>query len=132
MLSNLDSPSTHFAVGMICSGLLMLPLLFFRFRYWIYLPVVQTLGGVFAEVPDFPRVIGAFPSLGLHHIVDADALYRLLHTRIGDLFFFHRSIDVSGEGNFLQGMTVVICIYNFWIFVFVGKEILQRRRAANP
>lgn len=125
MLSNLDSPSSHFAVGMICSGLLMIPVLVYRFRYWVYVPIVQTLGGMFAEVPDYPKGLQYFPSLGVHRLIDTGALYETLHTW-GNLFFFHSAIDSSGRGNFLQGFVVAVVIYNFWLFIFVYREMSRR------
>ena len=92
-------------------------------------PIVQIFGGVWAVIPDLPIAINAYPSLGLNRLFDTAEAYQAFST-YGDIFFFHSSIDRSGEGKFLEGFAVCAAIFCSWILLFVFREIRRVRAAA--
>ena len=129
--SNLDSPSMHFAVGMFCAGVLCIPVLLLRPRFWPFIPLVQGLGGAFALVPDYTIILGSYPRL-FSSLPDMGAVRRTLHGDIGNLFFFHTAIDRSGEGSFLIGFALTVLQYNVWLCIFVAHYYLKRGAALAP
>ena len=129
MLADLDSPSMHFAIGMLGTLVLCLPVLVLRPGWWPFVPLVQTVGGVFALVPDWVYVLGYYPSLPFAGSVDFWAAKSALHGPIGNLFFFHSAIDRSGEGSFLRGFVLAVAQYNAWLVLFALGSVLRRRRA---
>ena len=128
MLENLDSPSMHFALGMLGTFVLCLPLLALRPRWWPLLPLAQTVGGAFALAPDWVHVFGYYPSLPFADSVDLGAVKSRLHGPLGNLFFFHSTIDTTGEGSFLRGFIITVAQYNLWLLILA---IASLRRNPN-
>jgi len=127
-LQHMDSPQMHFAVGMLCAGAIWLVVISLRPRWWLYMPLVMTAGGIWAEGPDIPLMAKYYPNLpGVHRMQD-DALSETLHTQRPNVFFFHGWIDRSGTGGSDRGWAVVLGLYNAWLCVFVAREWLRRRR----
>jgi hypothetical protein len=73
----------------------------------------MTLGGIWALVPDLPRVLQEFPSL-VPRSYNSFAVMKLeiyLHQR-GDMFFFHRFLDNQPNELAVVGFAVVVALYN--------------------
>ena len=128
-MQNLDSPPIHFAVGMLCSGVLWVFVLLFWPRLWIYWPLVMTAGGIWAEGPDLPLLTKFYPSLRLGHWISGAAWSRALHEGWPNLFFFHGWIDRSGDGGAGWGWAITVAIYAGWIAILVAY--IQLRSAAT-
>lgn len=129
LLKNLDSPPGHFAVGMVCAMVLWLPVVAFRPRWWLYTPLVMTLGGLWAEGPDLPLLFKYYPSL-IGGTPRGEGLSNTLHGKWADVFFFHGTIDRSGDGGMLKGWALTIGLYAAWSAVLIGYALLLRRRMA--
>lgn len=123
--------SMHFAMGMGCAGALAgTACLIFR-RGWRFIPAAMTLGGLWALLPDMPRFFREdFPSLPLAGILGDKSLERLLHS-IGDLFFFHQSLDAQPHELALHGLGIILILYNLSIGMLLGLERRQRNSVAN-
>lgn len=117
----------HFAVGM-CGGaaLTLAPCLILR-RGWRFIPVGMTLGGLWALIPDMPRLWREdFTGLPFASALGSKDFEVWLHS-IGDLFFFHQSFDAQPKEFALLGLAMIIGLYNLCL---VGL-LLQHRRAAR-
>jgi len=125
---DMDSPPMHFAVGMLCSGVLWLLVLMLRPRWWLAMPLVMTAGGIWAEGPDIPMAAKYYPSLPGAKWISDQAFSTTLHGDWANLFFFHGWIDQSGTGGFDRGMAIIIAIYVFWIVVLTAYVRPLRRR----
>lgn len=119
----------HFAVGMCGGGavaavggaLLRRPIR--SIRGW--LPLAMTAGGVWALVPDLPRIWREdFPSLPLASVLGSKGLERWLHG-IGDLFFFHARLDAQPRELALHGLVLILLLYNA---AAVLNLVLDRRK----
>lgn len=117
----------HFAIEMLGTAVLCIPLLLIRPRWWPVIPLLQGFGGVFAMVPDLALAYSYYPSLPMSDTVDRHAIKQFFHQNFGNVFFFHSAIDNSGEGNFLRGFLFVAIQYNAWICVFCLPHFLHRR-----
>lgn len=127
-LHNADSPPMHFAVGMLCAGAIWMVVLLVRPRWWLYMPLAMTAGGIWAEGPDIPLLAKYYPSLPGVHRVRGQARSESLHGEGADLFFFHGSIDRSGNGGSTRGCAIAVGLYNAWLCLFVAREWMRRRR----
>jgi len=119
--------SMHFAVGM-CGGaaLMAAPCLILR-RGWRRIPIAMTLGGVFATLPDCPRLWREdFTSLPFASMLGSKDFEVWLHS-IGDLFFFHRSLDAQPKEFALLGMAIIVALYNLCVLGFLWHH----RRTAS-
>jgi hypothetical protein len=123
----MDAPPMHFAVGMICGGLLWLPVLLVRPRWWIYMPLVMTAGGLWAEGPDLPLIPIEYPSIPGSSLLRGHGWSDTLHGEWANLFFFHGWIDRGGEGGMLKGWVITIALYAGWIVVLIGYIFRLRR-----
>lgn len=102
----------HFAVGMVGSGAIVASVCLWRGAGWRWLTPVMTLGGLFAIVPDTPRLFREdFPGLPLASVLGHHDLERWLHG-IGDVFFFHHALDAQPREFALHGLILVIALYN--------------------
>jgi len=104
--------SMHFAVGM-CGGaaLTLIPCLIRR-RGFRLIPLGMTLGGLWGLAPDLPRIWREdFPSLPFASTLGDKALEDKLHS-VGDLFFFHQSLDAQPKEFALLGLAIIIGLYN--------------------
>ncbi len=124
----------HFAVGMAGGGALAgLGCLVAR-RGWRLLPFAMTIGGVWALVPDLPRIFREdFPGLPFAATLGDKALERSLH-RVGDLFFFHRSLDQQPHELALHGLTLILLLYNLALVQlwWLGRRSRSGLRRARP
>ena len=124
----MDSPPMHFAVGMLCTGAIWLLVLPFRPRWWLYMPLVMTAGGIWAEGPDLPLAAKYYPSVPGAGWISSQHLSEVLHGEWANLFFFHGWIDQSGNGGSERGWAIALSLYNLWLLVFVAREWARRRR----
>lgn len=112
----------HFGIGMACAGAAATGLALITRRGWRWIPAVMTLGGVWALVPDMPRTFREdFPSLPLASILGDKSLERWLHA-IGDLFFFHHSLDLQPREFALHGLVMILVLYNASIVMLMWRE----------
>jgi hypothetical protein len=117
---NLDSPPMHFAVGMLCSGVLWLVLLLLWPRLWIYWPLVMTAGGVWAQGPDVPLLAKFYPGVFAHRGLGGQSLSETLHDGWwANLFFFHGWIDQSGDGGAVRGWAIAVALYTISVGALV-------------
>jgi MFS family permease len=120
----------HFGVGMGCAGLIAGSLCLLHRRGWRWLPLTMTLGGLWATVPDWPRIFREdFPSLPFASILGTKELERTLH-RWGDLFFFHHALDAQPNEYALHGLSLVLLFYNLSIALLMLLE--HRARSNTP
>lgn len=123
--------SMHFAVGMACSGGLALGGCLIVRRGWRWIPAIMTLGGLWATVPDMPRLFRQdFPGLHLGSTLGSLDLEHFLH-HWGDIFFFHATLDDCINQYALHGLIGMIFLYNAAIALMLVLEHQQRRRLAT-
>ncbi|MEM0913434.1 MAG: hypothetical protein AAGK09_02375 [Planctomycetota bacterium] len=126
--------SMHFAVGMVGGAAVTATVACFWRRGLVYTPLGMTLGGLWAIVPDTPRLARVdFPSLRALPGVEAFASKSTedwLH-RIGDLFFLHRTIDERLADHALAGLFMTVAMYTLAIAGLTALIALQRRRIAR-
>ncbi len=121
----------HFAVGMGCVGAAGSVACMVCRRGWRWLPGAMTLGGIWALVPDLPRIFRE--DLYYHpisSILGTHQLERSLH-RWGDLFFFHGSLDAQPKEFALLGLLLILLFYNASIVLMMRLEHKQRNSLAN-
>ena len=123
--------TAHFGVGMACSGAAALAVCAIRRRGWRWIGPVMTLGGVWAIMPDLPRLWRVdFPWLPLAGRLGDMRLERALH-EWGNLFFFHRAMD-GRPGEFaLHGLALILLLYNLNIALLMWLEHRERHSPAN-
>jgi len=123
--------SMHFAVGMGCAGVLTGTACLVLRRGWRFIPAGMTLGGLWALIPDSPRIFREdFPSLPFAAILGDKHLERLLHS-FGDLFFFHSSLDHQPHEYALHGLLLIVLFYNLAIGLLWHLERRQRNSVPN-
>ena len=103
----------HFAVGMAGGAAVAGAVCVLRGgKGGRWLGVAMTLGGLWATVPDWPRIprvhLSGVPVLWRLGSVE---LERWLHAW-GDLFFFHRMLDAQPREHALLGLVLIILFYN--------------------
>lgn len=102
----------HFAVGMCGGAALMTVPCLIRRRGWRHIPLAMTLGGLWAIIPDTPRLWREdFTSLPFAATLGAKDFELWLHS-IGNLFFMHRSLDAQPKEFALLGLAIIIGLYN--------------------
>ena len=115
----------HLAVGMACSGALGIAACMVLRRGWRWIPLVMTVGAIWAITPDLPRVFSEdFPNLPLAATLGSKDLERSLHAW-GDVFFFHKGLDAQPREFALLGAGLMLVMYNASI---VGLMALERRQ----
>jgi len=118
----------HFAVGMGCGGAIGAVGCLTVRRGWRWLGGMMTAGGVWALVPDMPRLFREdFPSLPFAAILGDKGLERALHGW-GDVFFMHRSLDAQPHEYALAGFAVIVLFYNLVILQLMWLAGRRRRR----
>ena len=99
----------HFGVGMACGGAAALGLASVRRKgFWAIGPAM-TLGGLWAIVPDLPRVFVWFPSLPFADLLGGKGNENRL---LSDIFFFHASLDAQPKEYALLGLALILVLYN--------------------
>lgn len=115
----------HLAVGMACSGAIGLAACMVLRRGWRWIPLVMTVGALWAITPDMPRIFREdFPSLGLATTLGSHDLERNLH-EWGNVFFFHRQLDAQPNEYALLGTGLMLVFYNASI---VGLMVIERKQ----
>ncbi len=123
--------SMHFAVGMGFAGAGTAALCMIRQRGWRWIPITMTVGGIWATLPDIPRLFREdFPSLGLGPILGSKQLEANLHAW-GDVFFLHRQLDLQPREFALAGVILMILLYNAGLGLLMWLEHRQKRKAHN-
>lgn len=121
----------HFAVGMGCSGAAAGVACSILRRGWRWIPAVMTLGGVWALVPDMPRIFREdFYWQPLSQVLGTKQLEKFLH-RWGDLFCFHRQLDIQPREYAILGLVIILLLYNLSIVLLMRLEQTQRNSLAN-
>ena len=121
----------HFAVGMGCAGAITSVGCMVIRRGWRWLPAAMTVGGLWALVPDMPRIFREDFYYGpISSILGTHALEKSLH-RWGDLFFFHRVFDAQPKEFALLGLLLILVFYNAAVVLLMAMEHKQRRRIGN-
>ena len=117
----------HFAVGMAGAGSLASAVALVRWRGWRWLPLAMTAGGIWACVPDMPRVFRIdFPFLGFADSLGSKSLEKSLHHH-GDWFFFHRMLDAQPKEFALHGLLGILVFYTASVF-FMALTLRRRER----
>ena len=119
-------PTMHFATGMACSGAIGVAVCLIVRRGWRFVPPVMTLGGLWACVPDMPRLFRVdFPSLHLARTLGSVDLERWLH-HWANVFFLHRALDEQPRELALPGLFGIVALYNLAILgLLPGKGSQQ-------
>ena len=124
----------HFAVGMGCAGAITSVGCMVLRRGWRWLPAAMTVGGLWALVPDMPRIFREdFYYEPISSILGTSELERSLH-RWGDLFFFHRAFDAQPKEFALLGVLLILLFYNasiMFLMVLERKQGLPLLAATN-
>jgi len=124
----------HFAVGMVGGAAVTATVACFYRRALPLTPLGMTLGGLWAILPDTPRLVRVdFPSLrslpGATAFGDK-ATEAWLH-QIGDLFFLHRTLDHHATDLSLAGLFAMIALYTMGIASLLALVAWQRARIAR-
>ncbi len=121
----------HFAAGMGCAGVGTVVVCTIMRRGWRWIPATMTLGGLWAILPDMPRVFREdFPNAPLAGVLGAKTLEKSLH-RWGDLFCFHNSLDAQPAELALAGFALTLLLYNAGLLLLMVMESRQRNSPAN-
>lgn len=119
----------HFALGMAGAGALACAGALLLRRGWRWVPLVMTAGGIWACVPDFPRLFKEdFPNAPFAQTLSAKPLQQWLTTH-GDWFFFHRALDAQPKEYALHGLLIILMLYTVSVFLLAATH---RRPAAPP
>ncbi|MCC6581200.1 MAG: hypothetical protein IT440_12250 [Phycisphaeraceae bacterium] len=102
----------HFGVGMAGGAMLFGAGCLFARKGWRWLPLAMTLGGIWANIPDMPRLFRVdFPFLNLTSTLGSMAFERSLH-RWGNIFFGHKALDIQPHDYAIHGLIIVLILYN--------------------
>ncbi len=129
--------SMHFAVGMAGGAVIAGVGCLIARRGYKYIPAAMTVGGLWAFVPDMPRLFREdFPSLPFAATLGDKGLERWLHS-VGDLFFFHQSLDAQPREFALHGLFLIIMMYNLaiaaqWFTNHRAAMRLWRNKSHSP
>ena len=121
----------HFAMGMGCAGATAgLGCMLFR-GGWRWIPAAMTLGGLWALVPDMPRIFREdIYYEPISSILGTQELERALHSW-GDIFFFHQQLDAQPKEFALLGLILILLLYNASILLLMGLEYKHRNSLGN-
>lgn len=106
----------HFALGMVGTGAVVTigALVLRRDMRWA--PLWMTAGGIWACVPDMPRIFKEdFPNTPFAQTLSAKPLQQWLQAN-GDWFFFHRMLDEQPREYALHGLAVILMLYTVSVF----------------
>ncbi len=124
----------HFATGMVCSAAAGVVVCAMARKGWRWLPLVTTVGGFWAMVPDMPRL---FREDFLRHVPILNRLgdksFEAWLHRNGDVFFFHHWLDTNRTEDrlALQGMAIIIAGYVLSVLLLMFLERRARNSEAN-
>lgn len=101
----------HFAVGMAGAGAAASVAALLLRRGWRWVPMAMTAGGIWACVPDMPRLFKEdFPNAPFAEMLSAKPLQDWLQAQ-GDWFFMHRSLDLQPKEFALHGLAAILFFY---------------------
>lgn len=106
----------HFALGMVGTGAVttVAALTFGRGLRWV--PLCMTAGGIWACVPDMPRIFKEdFPNAPFAQTLSAKPLQEWLQAN-GDIFFLHRMLDAQPKEFALHGLAIILFLYTVSVF----------------
>lgn len=113
---------------MACGGAAALGCALLRRKGFRAVGPAMTLGGIWAIVPDLPRMFRWYPSIpGSNNLGDV-SLESLL---LSDIFFFHKSLDAQPEEYTLLGFAIVIGLYNLVIFTPLAVDCWKSKRITS-
>jgi hypothetical protein len=116
----------HFAVGMAGATVITGVGCMVLRRGWRWLPLSMTAGGLWAVIPDVPRLFREdFTWLPFASTLGSKAMELKLH-RMGDIFFFHKQLDIQPKEYALHGLILMLLMYNIAIVVLMLLEYCQR------
>jgi len=113
----------HFAIGMACGGAAAAGWCAWRRRDWHLIPFAMAAGGVWAIIPDMPRVIREdLPGTWLAATAGARPLEEVLQY-YGNVFFFHRWFDFAQTGRWgLRGLAIVVASYTVLSYFLIYQN----------
>lgn len=117
----------HFALGMVGTGAVttVAALAFGRGLRWV--PLAMTAGGIWACVPDMPRIFKEdFPNAPFAQTLSARPLQDWLQAN-GDFFFLHRTLDAQPKEFALHGLAIILFLYTVSVFFLT---VTHRKRPA--
>lgn len=121
----------HFAVGMVGGGALALTGCAILRGGWRYSPLAMTLGGLWAIVPDLPRLFKEdFPNLPFASTLGGRPLQQWLDQH-GNWCFFHKALDGQPHEYALHGLVIILLLYNLAIVGLLWGA-RRRLRGARP
>ena len=106
----------HFAMGMVGTGAIATvgALVLRRGMRWV--PLWMTAGGIWACVPDMPRIFKEdFPNAPFASTLSAKPLQEWLQAN-GDWFFLHRMLDAQPKEYALHGLALILMLYTVSVF----------------
>lgn len=106
----------HFALGMVGTGAVATvgALVLRRGLRWV--PLWMTAGGIWACVPDMPRIFKEdFPNAPFAQTLSSKPLQQWLQAN-GDWFFFHRMLDGQPKEYALHGLALILMLYTISVF----------------
>ncbi|MBL4701385.1 MAG: hypothetical protein JKX85_09010 [Phycisphaeraceae bacterium] len=116
----------HFAVGMAGATAITGVSCMVMRRGWRWLPLSMTAGGLWALIPDLPRIFREdFTGLPFASTLGSKSLELKLH-RMGDVFFFHKQLDIQPHEYALHGLIMILLMYNVSIVALMLLEYCQR------
>ena len=122
----------HFALGMVGTGAVATvgALVLRRGLRWV--PLWMTAGGVWACVPDMPRIFEEdFPNAPFASALSAKPLQEWLQAN-GDWFFFHRMLDAQPKEYALHGLAIILLLYTVSVFFLTITHRRPRNADASP
>lgn len=123
--------SMHFAVGMSAGAVIGGVSCLIVRRGWRFIPGLMTVCGMWALVPDMPRLWREdFNWLPFAGTLGSMSLERWLH-HWGDLFFFHKQLDAQPSEYALHGLILIILQYNLALVGLMWLERKQRNSMGN-
>ena len=129
-------PEVHYALGMTCGGIASVAVPWFRRRWYKIGPLFMTFCGVWAMLPDVPRVLGQIPGWVpfyglLHGVLGSRSAHKFMHGGIGNIFFGHALLDNRFlDDYYLAGYAAVLGIYTVILIVYAIRW--PRRTSAAP
>ncbi|MEM9347734.1 MAG: hypothetical protein AAGB26_14070 [Planctomycetota bacterium] len=118
----------HFALGMVGTGAAATvgALVLQRGLRWV--PLCMTAGGIWACVPDMPRIFREdFPNAPFAQTLSSKPLQQWLQAN-GDVFFFHRMLDSQPKEYALHGLAIILTLYTLSVLFL---SITWRRPACS-
>ncbi len=120
--------SMHFAVGMAGGAAIAAVGCAITRRGWRWVPGAMVAGGFWAILPDTPRLFREdfpwVPFMGWYANKTTEAW---LH-EIGNVFFFHQTLDRQPHNYSLHGLLLIILLFTLgWVWMLLLNRHERRR-----